>query len=163
MQIWTEAVARELSTLDPEHASVYRQNADQYQAKLEELDGWIRAQIEQLPSEKRVLVTDHDTLGYFAQAYGFEVIGVVVVGGSTLSDPSAQQIAALEETIMAFDTPAIFVDTSVNPQVSERIAADTGTALVKLYTGSLSEPDGPAATYIDLMRYTVTSIVQALK
>jgi len=64
---------------------------------------------------------------------------------------------------MAFDTPAIFVDTSVNPQVSERIAADTGTALVKLYTGSLSEPDGPAATYIDLMRYTVTSIVQALK
>lgn len=163
VQIWTEAVARELSTLDPEHASVYRQNADQYQAELEELDGWIRAQIEQLPSEQRVLVTDHDTLGYFAQAYGFEVIGVVVVGGSTLSDPSAQQIAALEETIMAFDTPAIFVDTSVNPQVSERIAADTGTALVKLYTGSLSEPDGPAATYIDLMRYTVTSIVQALK
>jgi len=161
--VWTEVIARELSALDPEHAAEYRQNADQYQTELEELDGWIREQLEQLPQEKRGLVTDHDTLGYFAQAYGFEVIGVVVVGGSTLSDPSAQQIAALEETIMAFNTPAIFVDTSVNPQVSERIAADTGTSLVKLYTGSLSEPDGPAGTYIDLMRYTVTSIVQALK
>lgn len=163
VQIWTETIARELSALDPEHASVFKQNAEQYQTELELLDEWIRAQIEQIPPEQRVLVTDHDTLGYFANSFGFQVIGVVVPGGSTLSDPSAQQIAALEKTISAFDTPAIFVDATVNPQVSERIAADTGTSLVKLYTGSLSEPDGPAGTYLDLMRYTVTSIVQALK
>ena len=163
VQIWVDTIAQELGQLDPENASIFQQNAEQYQAQLDQLDQWIREQVEQIPQEQRVLVTDHDTLGYFANTYGFQVIGVVVPGGSTLSDPSAQQIAALEKTIFAFDTPAIFVDITVNPQVSERIAADTGTALVKLYTGSLSEMDGPAATYIDLMRYTVTSIVQALK
>ena len=163
VQIWVETIAQELGQLDPENASIFQQNAEQYQAQLDQLDQWIREQVEQIPQEQRVLVTDHDTLGYFANTYGFQVIGVVVPGGSTLSDPSAQQIAALEKTISTFDTPAIFVDITVNPQVSERIAADTGTALVKLYTGSLSEMDGPAATYIDLMRYTVTSIVQALK
>lgn len=163
VQLWADSIAQELGQLDPEHASIYQQNAEQYQAELEQLDEWIRAQVEQIPPEQRVLVTDHDTLGYFAEAYGFQVVGVVVPGGSTLSDPSAQQIVALEKTITALKTPAIFVDAAVNPQVSERIAADTGTVLVKLYTGSLSELDGPAATYLDLMRYTVTSIVQALK
>ena len=163
VQIWAETIAQELGQMDPEHASIFQQNAEEYQAQLDQLDEWIREQVDQIPQEQRVLVTDHDTLGYFANTYGFQVIGVVVPGGSTLSDPSAQQIAALEKAISAFETPAIFVDITVNPQISERIATDTGTALVKLYTGSLSEIDGPAATYIDLMRYTVTSIVQALK
>lgn len=163
VQIWTENIARELSELDPANASTYQQNAAAYSAELQTLDSWIRAQIEQVSPERRGLVTDHDTLGYFAEAYGLRVIGVVVIGGSTLSDPSAQQIAALEEDISQFNTSAIFVDTTVNPQLSERIAADTGTGLVRLYTGSLSAGDGPAATYIEMMRYNVRAIIEALK
>lgn len=163
IKLWTENIARELSELDPDHASVYQQNARAYLDQLDELDTWMRGQIGQIPEERRVLVTDHDTLGYFAEAYHFRVIGVVVIGGSTLSDPSAQQIAALEKSIVDFKTPAIFVDTTVNPQMSERIAADTGAVLIRLYTGSLSAADGPAPSYLEMMRYNVGAIVQALK
>jgi len=163
VQIWTDNIAKELIELDPENAAVYQQNAAAYIAELVELDTWIKAQVGQLLQERRGLVTDHDTLGYFAESYGFNVIGVVVLGGSTLSDPSARQIAALEEAILEFDTPAIFVDTTVNPKMSERIASDTGVTLVRLYTGSLSAADGPAANYIEMMRYNVEAILTALK
>jgi manganese/iron transport system substrate-binding protein len=163
VKIWTENIARELSAMDPENASIYQQNAQSYLAQLDQLNAWIKEQIGQIPQERRILVTDHDTLGYFAEAYNFRVIGVVVIGGSTLSDPSAQQIAALEKNIAEFNTPAIFVDTTVNPQMSERIAADTGAVLIRLYTGSLSAANGPAASYIEMMRYNVQAIVEALK
>jgi len=162
VQVWAQNIARELSTIDPEHASVYQQNAESYLTELESLNNWMIEQVEQIPEERRVLVTDHDSLGYFAEVYGFRIIGVVVIGGSTLSDPSAQQIAVLEKTIEAFNTPVIFVGTTVNTQLAERIAADTGTLLVPLYTGSLSSADGPAASYIEMMQYNVNAIVQAL-
>ncbi len=163
VMVWVERIARELSALDPEHAPDYRTNADRYLAELQTLDSWVRQQTSQIPPERRVLVTDHDTLGYFAAAYDFEIIGVVVMGGSTLSDPSAQQIAALEAAIVDYKTPAIFVGNTVNNQLSERIAQDTGITLVTLHTGSLSAPDGPVPDYIEMMRYNVNAIVEALK
>jgi ABC-type Zn uptake system ZnuABC Zn-binding protein ZnuA len=163
VQVWTANIAQELSELDPENASVYRQNAEVYLAELEALNRWVIQQVEQIPQERRVLVTDHDSLGYFAAAYGFRIIGVVVPGGSTLSDPSAQQIAALEDTIAESKTPVIFVGTTVNTQLAGRIAEDTGITLVPVYTGSLSRADGAAPTYIEMIRYNVNAIVRALK
>ncbi len=163
VQVWVENIARALSDIDPGNAATYQQNAKAYLLELEQLDNWIVDQVAQIPPERRELITDHDNLGYFAKAYGFRVAGVVVIGGSTLSDPSAQQIASLEQVITESGAPAIFVGTTVNPQLSERIAADTGAVLVRLYTGSLSAPDGPAGSYIDMMHYNVTAIVEALK
>ena len=163
VQVWVENIARALSDIDPGNAAIYQQNAKVYLLELEQLNNWIADQVAQIPPERRELITDHDDLGYFAQAYGLHVVGVVVIGGSTLSDPSAQQIAGLEQVITDSGAPAIFVGTTVNSRLSERIAADTGAVLVRVYTGSLSAPDGPAGTYIEMMQYNVTAIVEALK
>ena len=126
------------------------------------MDTWIEEQVSLIPIEARKLVTDHAVLGYFAVRYGFEQIGTLLPGFSTLADPSAAELARLEETILHHDVPAIFVRTTVNPRLAEQVARDTGTRVVTLYTGSLSEPENPADTYISLMTYDVTAIVEAL-
>ena len=110
----------------------------------------------------RVLVTDHDVLSYFADRYGFELLETVVPGVSTASEPSARHLAQLRDTIAEHGIPAIFIGTTVSPQTAQSVADDLGIELVAIYTGSLSEPGGPAATYQDFMRTNVERIVAAL-
>lgn len=160
---WTHNIENALVAADPAHADAYRANAEAYRAQLIELDAWIAQQVAQIPPENRRLVTDHAAFGYFAQRYGFEQIGTVFPGYSTLAEPSAQELAALEEAIRAHRVKAVFVGDTVNPNLARRIAEDTGVQLVTLYTGSLTEPEGPAGTYLQYMRYNVSAIVEALR
>jgi zinc/manganese transport system substrate-binding protein len=163
VKIWADNIAETLSDLDPANAEVYRSNRENYQSKIDDLHNWILDQIAQIPPENRLLITDHDTLSYFAALYDFETLGVILPGGGTLAEPSAQDIAQLEDTIASYQVPAIFVGTTVNTQLAERISRDTGVQLVPVYVGSLSSQDGPAPTYIEMMRFNVTEIVNALK
>jgi len=162
VMVWVENARAALTRLDPGGADHYAANAAAYQAELEELDAWIRSEVERIPSENRELVTDHDNLGYFAARYGFTVVGAVIPAYSTLAQPSAQEIAELEQTIARYDVPALFVGVAVNPVLSQRIAQDMGVDLVPLYTDSLSVLGGPAATYLEMMQYTVGALVEAL-
>jgi ABC-type Zn uptake system ZnuABC Zn-binding protein ZnuA len=161
--IWTQNIERTLAALDPANAKVYEANAQAYVARLEALDAWIREQVAQVPAENRKIVSDHRVLGYFAQEYGFEVVGAVVEAYSAAAEPSAQELVTLEDSIRQLGVPAVFVGRSVNPKLAARVAEDTGIRLVPLYTGSLSEAGGEAGTYIDFMRYDVGAIVAALK
>lgn len=161
--VWTENIAAALAEADPSHAAEYRANADAYIASLRELDGWIRSEVEQIPAERRKLVADHLAFGYFADEYGFEQIGALVGSFSTNAASSAQELAALEDTIKAQNVTAVFVGKTVNPELAAQVAQDTGTKLVFLYTGSLSEAGGEADSYIKFMRYNVNTIVEALK
>ena len=159
---WVDLITDVLTDRDPSRESEYRARADAYRAELAELDAWIEEQVSSLPREKRRLVTDHAVFGYFAARYGFEQVGTVFPGLSSLSEPSARDLASLEETIVALGVPILFVGTTVNRSLAEQVAADTGTRIVILYTGSLSEPGGPAGGYLELMRYDVTAIVEGL-
>ena len=134
-----------------------------YRQELIDLDQWILEQVAQIPEANRELVTDHQLFIYFANRYGFEQIGAIVPGYSTLSEPSAQELAQLEDAIRELGVRAIFVGNTVNPALAQRVANDTGTKLVFLYTGSLTEATGPAPTYLDYMRFNVQAIVEALK
>jgi ABC-type Zn uptake system ZnuABC Zn-binding protein ZnuA len=160
--VWVENIAQALGRLDPGHAADYQAKADDYIEHLLALDEWIQAQIDDLPSERRVLVTDHDNLGYFADRYGLELVGAIVPAYSAVAEPSARQIAQLQDTIQALQVPVVFVGTTVNPAMAEQIASDLGIQVVPIYTGSLSEADGPASTYLQFMRYDVEMIVEAL-
>jgi ABC-type Zn uptake system ZnuABC Zn-binding protein ZnuA len=162
VRVWADNIAAALSALDPANASTYATNAAAYQEELELLDADIQQQAAQISEANRKLVTDHDSLGYFADRYGFEVIGAIIPAYSSAAQPSAQELAALQEAIQAYNVPAVFVDTTVNPQLAEQLSRDTGIQLVPIYTGSLSEADGPAATYVDMMRYNVNVIVSGL-
>jgi len=161
--LWTHNIEHTLSVLDPDNAETYKVNAEAYEAELQALDAWIRETLAQVPAENRILVTDHTGFSYFAHRYGFEQVGTVFPGYSTLAEPSAQDIAELEDIISEFEVKAIFVGLTVNPDLSERVADDTDTQLVFLYTGSLSEPGGPTDDYISFMRYNVTAIAEALR
>jgi manganese/iron transport system substrate-binding protein len=163
VMVWTHNIEHALIALDPGNAKVYAANAGAYGAKLQDLDAWIREQLAQVPEANRELVTDHTAFTYFVHRYGFEQIGAAFPGYSTLAEPSAQDLAALEDAIREFGVKAVFVGLTVNPSLAQRLADDTGTRLVFLYTGSLSEPGGPAEDYISLMRHNVSAIVDALK
>jgi ABC-type Zn uptake system ZnuABC Zn-binding protein ZnuA len=163
VQVWARNVAQVLSALDPANASAYTEAAAAYGGQLETLHDELETQVAQIPPEQRKLVTDHDSLGYLAAEYGFQIIASVVPSSSTLAEPSAQQLAALQDQITAAGVKAIFVSTTVNPQMERQLAEDLGITVVAIYTGSLSEAEGPAATYIDFMRYNVGAIVAALQ
>lgn len=160
---WTQNIERALSRLDPSHADMYAANAKAYRSELDALDEWIAGQVGQLPTSDRKLVSDHDTFRYFARRYDFEPVGAVIPGSSTGAEPSARDIADLEGIVKELDVAAVFVGSTVNPTLSARVAEDTGIRLVRVYIESLSDPGGPAATYLDLMRYNVNAIVDALK
>ena len=162
VMIWTERIADALAERDPANAVGYAARADTYRTALADLDLWIWRQLGGLPSERRQLVTDHASLGYFAARYGFTEIGAILPGFSTLAEPSARELAALEDRIRELGVTALFVEASAHPTLARQIADDTGVGVVRLFLGSLSAPNGPAASYLDLMRYNVTRIVDEL-
>lgn len=160
---YVENIREGLTQFDPEGAEVYETNANTYIAELQELDAWINGQIAQIDPQRRQLVTNHEALAYFADRYGFRVVGNVLESTSSVASPSAEQMAALVEQIKLYEAPAIFLDASDNPQLAQQIAAETGVKVVTdLHLESLTD-GAPAATYIDMMRDNVTKIIEALK
>lgn len=161
---YVENIRNGLSQADPAGKEVYAQNAAVYIAQLRELDSWIGEQVQAVPAERRRIVTNHESFGYFADRYGFAVVGTVVPSVSSGASPSAQQLALLVEQIRATGAPAIFLETGANAQLAEQVARETGVKVVSdLYSHSLTLPDGPAPTYIDMMRHNTQAIVDALR
>jgi ABC-type Zn uptake system ZnuABC Zn-binding protein ZnuA len=161
---YVENIRDGLSLVDPAGASLYAENAKKYIGDLQTLDAWIKYEVQKVPQAHRLLVTNHETFGYFAERYGFSIVGAIVPSITSGAAPSAQELAALIDQIRTSGVPAIFLEKGTNPQIADQIATETGVRVVSdLYTHSLSGPDGPAATYIDMMKYDVAAIVEALK
>jgi ABC-type Zn uptake system ZnuABC Zn-binding protein ZnuA len=148
---------------DPARAADYRANAETYTAQLQELDDWIMMQVNGLPAERRKLVTTHDTFGYFAQRYGFEVVGTLLPTSTEGASPSAQDLAALVEAVKAAEVPAIFAENVTNNSLLDQVAREAGVQVVAtLYTDALGPAGSAGGTYTGMMRSNVTAIVQAL-
>ncbi len=159
---WAGSIEAALSARDPGNAGFYQEAARSYRQELETLDGWIQEQVAQVPQANRKLVTNHLVFGYFAHRYGFEQLGAVYPFNPS-SEPSARDIARLEDAIRQYNVPAIFAESTVNPRLARQVAEDTGIQIVPLYTGSLGGPGSGAETYLEMMRYDVGAIVEALK
>jgi ABC-type Zn uptake system ZnuABC Zn-binding protein ZnuA len=142
----------------------YTRNAAAYIARLNELDRWIQQQVAQIPPEKRLIVTNHESFGYFADRYGFKIIGTILPSVSTGASPSAQQLARLVDQIKATGATAIFLETGTDPRLAEQVAQETGVKVVtELYSHSITPPGGKAPTYLEMMRYNVETIIAALR
>lgn len=151
-----------LAAVDPAGAAGYRAAASAYLAKLDRLDGDIRAAYAPIPRAMRRVITTHDALAYYGRAYGISFRAPM--GLSSESEPSAKGIAALERQIRAEHITALFFENISNHTLLRQIAKDTGVRVGGvLYSDALSPPDGPAATYIAMMRYNLAQIVAALK
>ncbi len=162
VKIAVDDIAARLSGLDPDRAGVYSANASSYNARLDELHSWTEEQVSVVPEERRLLLTSHDSLGYFANLYGFEVIGVIL-GVNTEREPSAADLVDLVEEVEEEGVLAVFGETTVSERLANAIAEESGAKLVRLYSGALGDEDSGAATYIDMVRTNVERIVEALR
>jgi zinc/manganese transport system substrate-binding protein len=154
-------IARGLSSVDPAGAAVYQANAAAYIAELDALDAEIRAAVAALPEDRRTVVTSHDAFGYLAAGYGLTF--VAPQGVSTDAEASARDVAALITQIRARNITAVFVENIADRRLLDQIAAETGAAIGgTLYSDALSAADGPAGTYLAMMRYNLGQLTAAL-
>jgi zinc/manganese transport system substrate-binding protein len=127
-------------------------------------DEEVREILAVVPDDRRVLVTDHDALGYFADAYDFEVVGVVIPGGATLAEPSSQELAELVETLDREGVTAIFSNNASPTDLVSAVAAEAGAdvEVVELFLGSLGPEGSGAETYVGMVTTNAERIAAAL-
>jgi zinc/manganese transport system substrate-binding protein len=160
-KIYVANIRDAMSAADPAGATAYRANADGYIAKLDALDGEVRAAIAKIPPARRKVISTHDAFGYFADAY--DVAFVAPQGVSTDSEASARDIAAMITQIKAANIPAVFLENLSDPRLMRRIAAETGAKIGgTLYSDSLTGENGDAPTYIEMVRHNIKALTSAL-
>jgi ABC-type Zn uptake system ZnuABC Zn-binding protein ZnuA len=161
---YVENIRDGLIAADPEGTEIYTSNAESYIKQLQELDVWIQTQVKTLTPDERLLVTNHEALGYFADRYGFTIVGTVIPSLSSEASPSAQEMATLVEQIKASGAIAIFLDATDNPALARQIAEDAKVKVITdLHLESLTPLDGPAPTYIEMMMTNTDLIVKGSK
>lgn len=150
-----------LITVDPVGRAEYEANARAYLEKLDALDAEARAAIVKIPAERRRIVTTHDAFGYFGQAYGLTL--AAPAGVSTESGVSARDMARIIAQIKKDRFPAVFLENVSDARLMDQIARETGAKIGgTLYSDSLSAPEGPAGTYIDMVRHNISELTKAL-
>ena len=156
----TAFLAAEIDDID---VAALQAASDAYRAELLDLDAETEALLAPLPADDRILVTNHEVFGYFADRYGLTVLGTVIPGGSTGGAASASQLADLADTIRDTGVAAIFVERSSASDLAETVAAEVGAVTVTpLFSESLGEPGSGGATYLELMRTNSSRIAAAL-
>ncbi|MDA3950747.1 MAG: metal ABC transporter substrate-binding protein [Spirochaeta sp.] len=165
--VWTDNIEQVLSAADPDRADTYRRGAAHYRAQLEALDAEIRRQVEAIPADKRTLVVDHAAMGYFADAYGFHVLGSVIPATTDQAEPSAQAISRLVELIHEEEVPAIFIGGTASQglrDLVDAVATEVGrdVEIRELLTGSLAPAGEPGDTYVTFIEYNTRQIMEGL-
>ncbi|MBC3953923.1 metal ABC transporter substrate-binding protein [Pseudomonas triticifolii] len=160
--IYVRNIVTALKKADPDGASVYQTNGDRYIAQLQTLDQYARDQIKAIPKANRKILTSHDAFGYFGDAYGVTFLSPL--GFSTESEASAADVSKLIRQIKAEHVSAYFFENSGDPRLVKQIAEASGAQPGgELYVEALSPSDGPAATYAQMFRYNVDTLVAAMK
>ena len=167
--LWMKAVGTvrdTLSEFDSDNTRMYYTNAERYLAKLAELHEYVKAQVERVPSEQRILVTAHDAFNYFGKAYGFEVRGLQ--GISTVAEAGIADVQALATFIAERRIPAIFVESSVSSRSLEAVKAAVNSKGFdvkiggQLFSDAMGNEGTPEGTYIGMVRHNIDTIVTAL-
>ena len=159
--LYVDNITAALAKADPENAGVFYRNREAYVAQIEVLDSEIRETVTKLPAGSRIVVTSHDAFQYFGRDYGLTFISPQ--GGSTEAEASAKDVVRLIEQIRERGIRAVFIENIGDARLLERIADETGAAIGgTLYPSALSGPEGPAPTYLDMMRHNAMTLAQAL-
>ena len=167
VQQWVRNIEQVLAALDPANEAVYHANAAAYSQDLDTLLEYMDEQVAQIPVDGRKLVTNHEALGYLAARYDFTLIGTVLPGGSTLAEPSANDLAQLAAAMQEANTCTIFAETTANTQLAQAAAAELDNCeqvhVLSLYTEAISPPGSEADSYIGMMRVNVDLLVTGSK
>jgi manganese/iron transport system substrate-binding protein len=155
---YVERIRDALVEVDPANAETYRANAATYVGEINALDAWAKGEIATIPAERRKLVTFHDAFPYLADHYGLELVGVVLK--SPGREPSAQEVAMLVTEIKQHQIPTVYAEPQFNARILELAARDAGIQVKHLYSDAF---DDQVKSYLDLMRFNVTSLVEGLR
>jgi zinc/manganese transport system substrate-binding protein len=160
-QVYVKNIATALCAADAAGCETYKANAESYSKELAVLDEEIKAAVGRVPQDRRIVITSHDSFGYFAHAYGIKFLAPE--GVTTESEASAKDVAKLIEQIRKDKASALFVENVSDPRLIEQIARETGLKVGgALFSDALSDTDGPAATYIDMMRHNARLLTDAM-
>jgi zinc/manganese transport system substrate-binding protein len=160
-KIYVANIRDALIAADPRGEAAYRANAENYLGKLDALEAEVKREIAKIPPGRRQIITTHDAFGYFGTAYGFRFIAPE--GVSTETEASARDVAKIIRQIKAQKIPAVFLENVTDPRLVQTIAHESGAKIGgTLYSDALSPADGPASTYIDMMRNNVRELSAAL-
>ena len=160
-KIYVANIRDALISADPAGKAEYEANASAYSAKLDALEKDIRSAVGNIPAARRKIITSHDAFGYFQAAYGIDFIAPQ--GVSTETEASARDVARIIRQIKAQKIPAIFLENVSDPRLVRRISDETGAKVGgTLFSDALSGPQGPAPTYIDMMRHNLRQFSDAL-
>ena len=162
VKIYVANIRDALTGVDPGGKETYAKNAEAYLQKLTALEAEIKQLFAGLSEKERRAITSHDAFHYFGDAYGIEFLAAQSAGGDT--QPSARDVARLIQQIKKEGVKAIFIENISNPRIIEQIARETGAKIGgTLYSDALSEANGPAPTYLDMMRHNAKTIAAALR
>lgn len=160
-KIYVMNVRDGLIAVDPAGRETYEKNARDYLSRLDALEVEVKAQVARIALERRRIITSHDAFGYFRAAYGVEFIAPQ--GVSTDAEASAKDVATIIRQIRAQRIPAVFLENISDPRLLQRIADETGARIGgTLYSDALTGRDGPAPTYLDMMRHNARALAAAL-
>ncbi|MDQ0164420.1 iron/zinc/copper transport system substrate-binding protein [Bacillus horti] len=161
VMIYAENIKDALVQADPDHADQYEANLKDYLAELEELDTWIKEEVEQIPAGQRMVIISESALKYFARGYDFQYNSIWEINAHEEGSP--RQIENLINVIEENEIPAVFLETSVNPSAMERVASEAGIEIAgRVYTDSVGGSGTGAETYIDMMKRNVETFVEGL-
>jgi zinc/manganese transport system substrate-binding protein len=160
-KIYVANIRDALAATDPAGKATYEANAAAYLAKLDALDAEVRATVEKIPADRRRIITTHDAFGYFAAAYG--VAFIAPQGVSTESEVSAKDVAKIITQIRKQKIPAVFLENVTDRRLLERIGAESGARVGgTLYSDALTDENGEAPSYLEMMRHNVKQLAAAL-
>jgi len=158
---YAESIATAVTTLDPANSQTYAANLSAYQQELKALDQEIKDAITSIPEQKRILITSHDAFQYYGRRYGIQL--EAIMGISTEAEAQTSDIRRVNRVIKENQVPSIFVESTINPKLIQQLAQDNKVSIGgELYADSLGDQDSPASTYVDMMRYNTSTIVNAL-
>ncbi|MEH7830314.1 metal ABC transporter substrate-binding protein [Gemmobacter sp. JM10B15] len=159
--IYIDNIAAAFAAHDPANAAIYAGNAETYKAQLRAVLEPLKAEIAAIPEARRWLVTCEGAFPYLARDLGLRELYLWPMNSDQMGTP--QQVRSVIDGVRAHDIPAVFCESTVNSAPAEQIARETGAAFGGvLYVDSLSEPDGPVPTYLDLLRVTTETVVSGL-
>lgn len=160
-KVYVANIRDALIAADTMGKAAYEANAEAYLAKLDELGAEVKNLVAGIPPERRRIITSHDAFRYFEEAYGIDF--VAPQGVSTEAEASAKDVARIIQQIRREKIAAVFVENVSDARLMERIAKETGAKIgERVYSDALSEPNGPAGTYIDMMRHNIRAFSAAL-
>ncbi len=160
VEIYIKNIATAFCKIDQQSCASYRRNSEAYSQKLKAAQEKLKSKIATIPKDKRVIITSHDAFSYFAQEYGFTILAPQ--SASTEAEATAADVAKLIKQIKTHKAAALFVENISNPRLIKQISKETGLKIGgTLYSDALSDENGPAATYLDMMEHNVNTIIDA--